>query len=243
MIQKVMTFICPRCGSDNLVKNGHNKVNSQQAHCKDCGAYFVLEPKTPHGAETKKTLIKTALERSSLRGLERIFEVARQTAATWIEAFIKALPPFRKSIKPAHPDDILELDEAWSFVYCKKQQRWLWTVMCRRTRQIIAYVIGDHSDETCKRLWKRLPDDYRRCHSYSDFLGAYQRILPSGTHQSVGKETGETAHMERWYNTLRQRLARYVRKTLSFSKSDKFHHLFTKWFIFEYNIACGEGDA
>ncbi len=41
----------------------------------------------------------------------------------------------------------------------------------------------------------------------SDFWGAYQRILPSSTHQSVGKETGETAHMERWYTTLRQRLA------------------------------------
>lgn len=54
MIQKIITFICPRCGSDNLVKNGRNKVNSQQAHCKDCDAYFVLEPKTPHDAETKK---------------------------------------------------------------------------------------------------------------------------------------------------------------------------------------------
>jgi IS1 family transposase/transposase-like protein len=239
MIQKIVTFVCPRCGSDNLVKNGHNKVASQQAHCKDCGAYFVLEPKKPHGSETRKILVKTALERCSLRGLERIFEVARQTAANWIAAFIRALPPFRKSILPAQPDDILEIDEVWSFVRCKAQQRWLWTVMCRRTRQIIAYVIGDHSDETCQRLWQRLPADYRRCHSYSDFWGAYQRVLPSATHQCVGKETGETAHIERWYNTLRQRLARYVRKTLSFSKSDKFHHLFTKWFIFEYNLACG----
>jgi len=43
--------------------------------------------------------------------------------------------------------------------------------------------------------------------------------------------------MERWYNTLRQRLARFVRKTLSFSKSDVFHHLTTKWYIAEYNLA------
>ncbi len=149
MIQKITMYLCPRCGSENLTKNGHNKGNSQQAHCKDCDAYFVLELKTPHGAETQKTLLKTALERCSLRGLERIFAVARQTAAKWIEAFIQALPPFRDSIKPAQPGDLLELDEAWSFVvYCKEQKRWLWTVMCRRTRQIIAYVIGDHSDET-----------------------------------------------------------------------------------------------
>jgi hypothetical protein len=35
----------------------------------------------------------------------------------------------------------------------------------------------------------------------------------------VVKETGETAHVERWNNTLRQRLARFLRMTLSFSKS------------------------
>jgi IS1 family transposase len=35
----------------------------------------------------------------------------------------------------------------------------------------------------------------------------------------VGKETAETAHVERWNNTLQQRLARFVRMTLSFSKS------------------------
>jgi IS1 family transposase len=42
--------------------------------------------------------------------------------------------------------------------------------------------------------------------------------------------------MERWYNTLRQRLARFVRKTLSF-QSDAYHHMVTKWFIAEYNLA------
>jgi superfamily II DNA or RNA helicase len=54
-------------------------------------------------------------------------------------------------------------------------------------------------------------------------------------HHSVGKETGETAHVERWNNTLRQRLARFVRKTLSFSKSDEFHEIALRRFIHEYN--------
>lgn len=237
MIQTIITYHCPRCGSVNLVKNGHNKAGSQQAHCQDCDAYFVLVPKSNSPSPESPKILKAALERCSLRGLERIFEVSRHTIAKWIKALVQALPPFRDTILPARPDDVLELDEAWSFVKTKQQNRWLWTVMCRRTRQIIAYVIGDHSDATCKRLWKRVPAEYRRCHSYSDFWQAYQRVLPSQTHQSVGKETGETAHMERWYNTLRQRMARYVRKTLSFSKSDTFHHLFTKWFIFEYNVS------
>jgi len=59
--------------------------------------------------------------------------------------------------------------------------------------------------------------------------------LLSEDHQSVGKETGETAHIERWNNTLRQRVGRFVRKTLSFSKSDMYHEAALKVFINEYN--------
>jgi IS1 family transposase len=50
---------------------------------------------------------------------------------------------------PAEPEDILEADEMWSFVYKRWNKRWIWTVMCRRTRQIVAFVIGDRSEVTC----------------------------------------------------------------------------------------------
>ena len=50
-----------------------------------------------------------------------------------------------------------------------------------------------------------------------------QSLLLSSRRSSTRRwacETGETAHVERWKNTLRQRLARFVRMTLSFSKSE-----------------------
>ena len=172
-----------------------------------------------------------------MRGVGRILEISRQTFSQWLVDHIVKLPPFRTSVQPAQKEDILELDELWSFVGSKEQQRWLWVALCRRTRQVVAYVIGDRSQETCRQLWQRLPDEYRRCRSYSDFWLAYELLLSTGTHQLVGKETGQTAHVERWNGHPRQRLARYVRKTLSFSKSDKFHHLVTKWFIFDYNLS------
>ena len=62
--------------------------------------------------------------------------------------------------------------------------------------------------------------------------------LPEKTHRSVGKETGEAAHMERWNNTLRQCFGRFVRETLSFSKKDWWHDRVTHWFIVEYNLSC-----
>jgi insertion element IS1 protein InsB len=108
--------------------------------------------------------------------------------------------------------------------------------MCRRTRQIVAFAIGDQSAKTCHKLWKFIPIAYRHCHNFSDFWEAYQEVFPEETHRSVGKDSGQVNPMERWNCTLRQRLARYVRKTLSFSKADYMHHLVTRWFIVDYNI-------
>ncbi len=143
----------------------------------------------------------------------------------------------KQSLLPAQTEDILELDEIWSFVYIRTAKYWLWTAICRRTRQIVAFVIGDRSARTCRMLWNKIPDEYRDCHTFSDFWDAYQKVFPKETHRSLGKEAGETNHMERWNCTLRQKLARYVRKTLSFSKKAYMHHLVTRWFIVEYNLA------
>jgi len=78
--------------------------------------------------------------------------------------------------------------------------------------------------------------DYKHCHTFSDFWKSYQSVFPEETHLSVGKETGETAHIERWNNTLRQRLARFTRKSLAFSKSEKMHKVVLKLFIWNYNF-------
>ena len=78
----------------------------------------------------------------------------------------------------AKAKDVLELDEVWSFVLLRRNKRWLWTVMCRRTRQIVAFVNGDHSEKTCRALWARVPQAYRKCHSFSDFWKACAAVPP-----------------------------------------------------------------
>ena len=86
------------------------------------------------------------------------------------------------------------------------------------------------------RLSLSLPPDYRkRAICYSDFYEAYASILPSKRHRAVGKETGETAHIERINTTLRQRCANLVRKTLSFSKDEHWHEIGIRIFIDHYN--------
>ena len=129
----------------------------------------------------------------------------------------------------------LELDELWSFVLKKTNQAWIWIALCRKTRQVVAYAVGDRSEKTCRCLWNRIPPAYRAGHCYSDFWRVYQAVIPEEQHTAVGKETGETAHVERWNNTLRQRLARFVRKTLSFSQSLLLHEACLNLFLHRYN--------
>jgi insertion element IS1 protein InsB len=149
------------------------------------------------------------------------------------------LPPLEETLVPLDlrkPQmNVLELDELWSFVRKKANKVWVWLALCRATRQIVAVVLGDRSEATCRKLWEAIPKSYRRSHCFSDFWDAYAKVIPTEQHIACGKETGLTAHIERFNNTLRQRLARFVRKTLSFSKSVQMHEACLLLFIHRYN--------
>jgi len=67
--------------------------------------------------------------------------------------------------------------------------------------------------------------------------GAYETVLPSQRHRVVGKDSGQTNHIERFNCTLRQRISRLVRKTLSFSKKLENHIGAIWYFIHHYNAS------
>ena len=46
----------------------------------------------------------------------------------------------------------LELDEMWTFVGRKKHKVWLWLAVERKTRHMVAWVLGDRSATTARRL-------------------------------------------------------------------------------------------
>jgi IS1 family transposase len=132
---------------------------------------------------------------------------------------------------------VLGLDELWSFVLKKARKRWVWLALCRQTRQVVAFVVGGRSAQTCRQMWESIPAAFRRAHCYTDFWEAYAKVLPPERHTAVGKESGETPRVERWNLTLRQRLARFVRRTLSFSKSSQMHGACLRLFIHRYNCS------
>lgn len=233
-----ITYKCRKCDSQNIKKNGFNRCGNQQYYCKDCHASQVLAPKVRYTEERKEEILKAYQERGSMRGIRRIYGVSLTSLSAWLKKKQRKQPELSETlIAEPYPDDVLEVDEMWSFVGKKKHKRWLWLVICRRTRQIVAFFIGDRSEESAEALYARVPAVYKRLRSYSDLWDAYKEAFPykAGQHRCVDKSSGETNHIERFNLTVRQRLGRYVRKTLSFSKSDYWHALVTKWFIIEYN--------
>ena len=74
----------------------------------------------PCPPERKAEILQAYQERRSLRGLERTFGVSRQTVSTWLKQKADSLPPLEHTLVESEPDDVLELDELWSFVGQKK---------------------------------------------------------------------------------------------------------------------------
>ena len=150
-----------------------------------------------------------------------------------------ALPDVEETLLPYEAGDILEMDELWSFVGSKDYKCWVWIALCKRTRQVVSWCIGNRDEERCETLWELVPTPYKSSMVYSDFYATYAKVLSraGAMYECVGKSSGLTNHVERWNNTLRQRIGRFVRKTLSFSKCEVMHELMLKLFIHNYNLS------
>jgi len=131
----------------------------------------------------------------------------------------------------------LECDEAWSLVGHKGNKPWIWLAINRETREIVGVPIGDRSRAGAEALWDSLPPVYRQCAvCYTDFWEAYKTVIPSQRHRAVGKDSGQTNRIERFNGTLRQRVSRLVRKTLSFSKKLE-NHIGAIWYFIHHHNA------
>jgi IS1 family transposase len=144
----------------------------------------------------------------------------------------------RRVIVPPKPSYrlIIECDEAWSFVGNKEEKQLVWIAKDRENKYVVGVYIGSRGIDGAKGLWNSLPLEYReRAICYTDFWESYESVFPKDRHHSVGKESGQTNHVERFYCTMRQRISRLVRKTLSFSKKIE-NHIGAIWnFVHHYN--------
>lgn len=128
-----------------------------------------------------------------------------------------------------------EVDEMWSFVKSKKQQRWLWHAIDKQSGKVLAYTLGSRQDVVFYEL-QNLLEPFGIKTFYTDHAGVYKRSLFPEEHVASKKNTQQ---IERKHLTFRTRIKRLARKTICFSKSVFMHDLVIGLFInkFEFGIA------
>ena len=105
------------------------------------------------------------------------------------------------------------------------------------TRHIMAFHVEDRRRESGKELWATIPTVYREQATFhTDQYAVYTGVIPAEQHRAITKHARKTNHIERFNNTLRQRVSRLVRETLSFSKKLANHIGAIKYFICHYNL-------
>jgi len=236
--------VCPACGSSRYKKNGHTRHGKQNHQCKACERQLSATTDDHLIADERRTRVEHLLrERISLRGICRAVGVS----LTWLLHFMvecfTACPEDLHVQLPARPTTVVmsrleaEADERWSFVQKKANKQWIWLAMDATTRQIIAFHVGDRSGESGKALWANIPLVYReQAMFHTDQYEVYKGVMPAERHRAITKKARKTNHIERFNNTLRQRVSRLVRETLSFSKTLANHIGAIKYFICHYNL-------
>jgi insertion element IS1 protein InsB len=196
------------------------------------------------GILQQRALVERVLcEKISLRGICRALRVSIRWLMDFMVACFAAVPEHLHVRPVASSGEVLlgclevEADELWSFVQKKANMQWLWIAMDKQTRQILAFHVGDRSQDSAKHLWAKIPAMYRECAIfYTDQYAAYTGVIPAAQHKAINKHARKTNHIERFNNTLRQRVSRLVRSTLAFSKKVENHIGAIQYFICHYNL-------
>lgn len=228
---------CPHCQSSNIVKNGLTAYGKQNYRCHRCKRQSVeREPLVT--CEREELLKDMLLERISLRAIARLLKVSLNWVVKRAKHYWQSTTeelPVGELRDPEVELYCLEADEMWTFVGAKDCSEWLWLAVERRSGLVVGFHLGGRNEEGALGLWLSIPEKLReKALVFTDGLAAYANVFDKGQHQPEGKP--QTIKIERLNNTIRQRCARLVRKTLSFSKIWENHYLAIKYFLVHYNL-------
>jgi len=172
------------------------------------------------------------------------------SALTWLLAFMAgAIRGFARRLgyKPAKRGRLgrripalpwtVEADEMWSFVTKKSNKQWIWIALDAKTRQILAFHVGDRSRESARQLWGK--NNRRFTGNTLPFIPIFMILMwmssQKNKHVRVPRTPVYTNHIERFNCTMRQRVSRLVRDSLAFSKKLDNHIGAIRYFICHYN--------
>jgi hypothetical protein len=163
-----MQLICASCKSTLVKKNGHISNGKQNYQCLLCKRQFV-ENSTQKliDGRIRELVRKTLLERVSLLGICRIFDISMPWLLEFLQSIFEALPDdLCAKVDSCDESDVeiveLEADEIWSFVGSKENRQWIWLAIHRPSRQIIAMHAGPRTEASAAAFYEKLPVELKK---------------------------------------------------------------------------------
>ena len=166
-----MNITCPHCNSYTTRKNGTIHNGKQKYQCVNCLKQFVdCSQNKIIPVETKERIRRSLLERVSLEGICRIFDISMPWLLGFMQKTFQTLPDNLNATVLQENDEfeviVLEADEQWGFVGSKQNDQWLWLVMHSKTRQILAFHVGKRNKASGEALMAKLPADLKKKPSF-----------------------------------------------------------------------------
>jgi IS1 family transposase/transposase-like protein len=236
---------CPTCQKKQVICHGKSKQGKQRYRCQNSSCEtktFLLEYTYKGcGPLIQAQVVDQALNSSGVRDTARLLHISPHTVLSNLRNMaekvqqvnvVKLKQVEKQKIRVRIEKIETEMDEMWSFVGKKDNQRWLWHAIDHATGTILAYVFGTREDEVFLKL-KALLTPFGITCFFTDGWGAYARHLTAEQH-FVGKTN--TQKIERKHLTLRTRIKRLTRKTICFSKLTEMHDLVIGLFINRYEF-------
>ncbi len=225
---------CHQCNSNHITQAGHNAYGEQRYRCQepDCQTKTFMLKYRYRACEPgiKERIIDMAINGSGIRDTGRVLKINKNTVINTLKNKASSLVQVNPKIFELSASGELnvrleeacieaELDEQWSWVGNKSNQRWLWHAVDHATNTVLAYMFGKRKDDVFKKL-KELLEPFGIQRYYTDDWGAYERHLDADKHE-VGKRN--TQKIERKNLNFRTWIKRLARKTICFSKLELMH--------------------
>lgn len=180
-----MNIACPHCQCLAVRKNGSTHNGKQKYQCLSCLRQFVENPQNKViPPETRERIRRSLVERVSLEGICRIFDVSLPWLLEFMQQTFAQLPDDLTATVLEENSEfevvVLEADEMWSFVGNKKNDQWLWLVIHSKTRQILAFHVGKRNKVSGEALMKKLPESLKKKPTFTQISSQLTTKLSHG---------------------------------------------------------------
>ncbi|MFL5243033.1 MAG: hypothetical protein ACJ8FY_13075 [Gemmataceae bacterium] len=187
-------MLCPLCQS-SMRRFGKNRNGSQRYRCNECDRTCTDESTSTDrrclGQDKLIQCLRMLLEGNSIRSVERLTNVHRDTIINAMVAAGVKCKAFMESVIQNVPVNDVQVDEIWGFIGCKEKTRrkhgygeevgdaYCFTAVERHTKMLIAWHLGKRSTpDTFSFADKLSRATCGRFQLTTDGFGPYQAAIP-----------------------------------------------------------------